>query len=282
MSISDWFFFVLTVLIGLASGSFANVCILRIPADLSIVFPASHCFSCGRALLWRDNIPLLSFVLLRAKCRWCAAPISPRYPLIEFLTCAVFTGIYLRFGASLPTLVYCILALDLIIASGIDWDHLWIPRFLTTPGTVIGLVLVTLVWFFEWPGEWIVRTPWDALLGACVGGGVIYLVRLGANWYYNRYRNYSIYKENEEDPIETMGLGDVDLMLLIGMFIGWDLALLTIFLGSLFGSLFGLVTRFCGYKLIKIPFGPYLALGAYLCLLWGHDLIHWYFSGLFF
>jgi len=107
---------------------------------------------------------------------------------------------------------------------------------------------------------------------------VIYLVRFVANWYYNKYRNFSVYKENAEDRIETMGLGDVDLMLLIGAFIGWDLALLTIFLGSLFGSLFGLITRFYGYKLIKIPFGPYLALGAYLCLLWGHDLIDWYFS----
>ncbi|MFH1738106.1 MAG: prepilin peptidase [bacterium] len=264
MWIPEPFVLVLVLLIGLAAGSFANVCILRIPAERSIVRPGSHCFSCDRAILWRDNVPLLSFLLLRGRCRWCGAQISFRYPLVEALTCAAFVGIYLRFGSTLPTIVYCLLTLDLVVASGIDWDHMWIPSFLTSPGMGIGLVLAFCIWCFDLPGDWVVDHPVDAIIGGCVGGGLILLIRILGGWYYKQ---------------EAMGMGDVHLMAFLGTFLGWQQSLAAIFLAALIGALFGGTARLLGHKLIKIPFGPYLALGAYICILYGRQIIYWYLLG---
>ncbi len=266
MSVLDLAVFIFVILCGLAAGSFANVCILRIPEEVSIIFPGSRCFSCGTPILWRDNIPLLSYVLLGGKCRSCNARFSARYPLVEFLTCLAFTVLFLRFRVSLPTLVYCLLTLDLIILSGIDWDHMWIPRFLTAPGTAIGLVLAVCIWLFGWPGDWLVDHPLDAVIGGIVGGGSIWLIRIFGGWYFKR---------------EAMGMGDVDLMAFLGMFLGWQQTLLAIFLGSLVGSVFGLGARLFGYDIVKIPFGPYLAVGAYICILWGETILYWYLGGPF-
>ena len=264
MWLPEPFVLVLVLVAGLAAGSFANVCILRIPEERSIVRPGSYCFSCGRAILWRDNIPLLSFLLLRSRCRWCGARISARYPLVESLTCLAFLGIYLRFGVTLPTMVYCLLTLDLIVASGIDWDHMWIPRFLTTPGTGVGLALALGIWYFHWPGDWLINHPLDAFIGGCVGGGTILLIRILGSWYYKQ---------------EAMGMGDVDLMAFLGTFLGWQQTLLTIFLGAFVGALFGGTARLLGYNLVKIPFGPYLALGTYICILCGWKILDWYLLG---
>ncbi len=259
-------FFVFVFLCGLAAGSFANVCILRIPVDMSIILPGSRCFSCGTPLLWRDNIPVLSYLLLRGKCRSCGASISIRYPIVELITCAAFVGLFLRFGVSLPTLVYCFLALDLVIVSGIDWDHLWIPWELSVPGIAIGPLLASCIWYFGWPGDWVVQHPLDAVIGGLIGGGSIWLVRIVGNWYFKK---------------EAMGMGDVDLMAFLGTFLGWQQTLMAIFLGSLVGSVFGLGARLFGYDVKRLPFGPYLALGAYICILCGDTILYWYLGGPF-
>ena len=258
---------VLVIFLGLVAGSFANVCILRIPVEVSVIRPGSQCPACGVSILWRDNIPLLSFLLLRGRCRSCGARISPRYPLIEALTCLAFVGVYLRFDVSLPTVVYCLLALNLVIISGIDWDHLWIPRFLSTPGILVGPVLAFGVWRFGLPGEWLVDHPLGAVVGGCVGGGLIWIIRVVGGWWFKK---------------EAMGLGDVDLMAFLGTFLGWNQVLPAIFLASLVGSVVGVSARILGRDVVRIPFGPYLALGAYICILYGRRLVEWYLQGLFF
>ncbi len=264
MSIPDFLIFVLVIFLGLVAGSFANVCIIRIPAEVSVIRPGSRCPACGEPILWRDNIPLLSFLLLRGRCRWCAARISARYPLIEATTCLAFVGLFFRFGASPPLIIYCLLVLDLVVISGIDWDHLWIPRFLSTPGMFVGPALALCIWYFHLPGEWVVDNPVDAVLGGCVGGGFIWLVRYLGGWYFKR---------------EAMGLGDVDLMLFLGTFLGWQLVLLAIFLASLAGSAVGLTARLARRDVVRIPFGPYLALGTYVCLLCGDEILYWILVG---
>ena len=255
---------VLVILLGLAAGSFANVCILRIPAEMSVIRPGSRCLACGRSILWRDNIPLVSFLLLRGRCRWCGGRISPRYPFIEALTCLAFVDIYLRFGAGLPVVVYCLLVLDVIIVSGIDWDHMWIPRSLSIPGIPIGLAVAFCVWFFDLPGEWLVDHPLEAVVGGCVGGGFIWLARIAGGWYFKK---------------EAMGLGDVDLMAFLGTFLGWQQVLLAIFLAALVGSLSGIMAWLLRDKLVRIPFGPYLGLGMYICILYGAEIWLWLFGG---
>ncbi|MGC9327904.1 MAG: prepilin peptidase [Candidatus Hinthialibacter sp.] len=257
------FFVIVAGIFGAAIGSFLHVCIWRIPREESIVFPASACPQCGHAIAWYDNIPLLSWIWLGAKCRHCQASISIRYPIYELLTALLFMGIVYVYGLAYVTFFYFIIVCNLIVASGIDWDHYYIPDALSLPMIPLMIVAAAIVqWWGLFPTALVQRVD-QAVLGILVGGGAIWLIRIVGTWAFRQ---------------EAMGFGDVKLMAFMGGFLGWDEALLCIFLGAFFGSIVGVALKITGKieKYGHIPFGPYLALGAYSCLLYGPEIILWY------
>lgn len=243
----------LTILLGLAFGSFFNVCIYRVPRRLSLVRPGSRCPGCGESLQWYENIPVVSYAWLAGKCRTCRQPIGARYPIVELVTCAVFVLHYLVFGWSGLLVVRLVLASALIVLFAIDLEHHLLPDVVTLPGIVAGLGF-SLVFP---PG---VR---DAAIGVLAGGGVLWLI--GEAYY--RYSG-----------IEGMGGGDVKMLAMIGAFLGWKLMLVTLVLSSFAGSFVGLamiVARRGGMK-HALPYGTFLSLAALVASLMGDRLIAWY------
>ncbi|MDH3402265.1 MAG: prepilin peptidase [Acidobacteriota bacterium] len=231
-------------LAGLVVGSYLNVVVHRLPRGLSTISPRSACPACGAELRALDNVPVASYLWLRGRCRSCGARISVRYPLVELATAALFVGCVLTFGPrpqALAAAVFCALLLPLAL---IDLEHLLLPDKLTFPGMAAGLALQ----------PWIDGvTLLDAVLGMLVGAGL--LILLINAWYWLR----------EE---EGMGLGDVNLMALVGAFLGWKGVLLSLFAGALAGALVGLALlalRRAGLT-SKLPFGAFLALGALAAL----------------
>ncbi len=239
--------------LGAIVGSFLNVCIYRLPLGKSIVWPASACPVCGRELSWYENIPVLSFLVLRARCRTCAAPISFRYPLIEALTAVMFAGAWWYYGPQPLLASRLILGCALIVLFAIDLEHHLLPNTITLPGIGVGLLLS----FFAEPG-------WQAsLIGILVGGGVLFGV---AEAYY-RVRHE-----------EGLGMGDVKMLAMIGAFLGWKLTLLTLMMASLCGTVIGvllIVTKRGGLK-YALPFGTFLALGAAAAATVGPAILDWY------
>src|SRR5208282_2213627 len=224
-------------LFGLIIGSFLNVCILRIPAGRSIVLPASACPKCGAAIKPWDNIPVLSYLILRGKCRGCKTRISPMYPLVEFLTGVLFVLCYLAFGLSIMTIKWSIFAALIVVLIFTDLRERILPDVVNFTGLALGLLLSfftppsdgTALWLanrvFAFPPPRSAVSFADALLGAALGGGVLWAISEG----YFRLRGR-----------EGMGLGDVKMMLMAGAFLGTKRTLLTILAGSLLGSLLGL------------------------------------------
>ncbi len=243
------------VILGLAFGSFLNVCVHRIPLGQSLSHPASRCPGCGHTLRWFDNIPVASYAVLRGRCRNCRTPISIRYPAIEIATMGLFVLHGVVFGWTpllVPRLVF---ACILVVLFFIDLEHHLLPDVITLPGIVLGLVSSTVLP----PGLL------DALIGAVVGGGVLWLV--GEAYY--RYSGH-----------EGMGGGDVKMLAMVGAFLGWKLMLLTLVLSSLTGSLIGLLVimaRRGGMK-YALPYGTFLALGALAASLGGGPILDWYLS----
>jgi len=236
---------------GLIIGSFCNVVIHRLPQGASIVTPGSHCPSCKTPIRPRDNIPLVSYLLLRGRCRVCKEPISLRYPAVELLSGVLYVLLWLKFGLSIPLGGYAALTSTLLTVALIDYDHKIIPNTITLPGIVIGLGLS--LWALP-------ITPLASLLGVLVGGAFFYLIALVSRG--------------------GMGGGDIKLIAMIGAFLGWQGAFFTIFSGALLGSLVGVTLMLLGKKgrKDKVPFGPFLSCGAILFLLCGEQLIHWYFD----
>jgi leader peptidase (prepilin peptidase)/N-methyltransferase len=243
------------VLLGLAFGSFLNVCIHRIPRGQSLVRPGSRCPHCGYELRWFDNIPVLSYLSLLGRCRKCRARISIRYPLVELAALALFVLHGLVLGWTpllLPRLVF---ACMLVVLFAIDLEHHLLPNVITLPGIVLGLIASAVLP----PG--IV----DALIGVLVGGGVLWLI--GEAYY--RYSGH-----------EGMGGGDVKMLAMIGAFLGWKLVLVTLVLSSIVGSIVGLiviVVKRGGMK-YALPYGTFLALGALVASLVGERIVDWYVS----
>jgi leader peptidase (prepilin peptidase) / N-methyltransferase len=240
-------------ILGLAVGSFLNVCIHRIPRQASIVRPGSSCPHCGYVLRWYDNIPVLSYALLGGRCRQCKARISIRYPIIEVITMIVFVLHYLILGADIILIPRLLFASALIVLFAIDLEHHLLPNVITLPGIVVGLAFSTMT-----PPGLV-----DALIGALAGGGVLWI--LGEAYY--RYSGQ-----------EGMGGGDVKMLAMIGAFLGWKLVLVTLVLSSVAGSLVGLLVlsiRRGGLK-YALPYGTFLALGALAASLGGDRLIAWY------
>ena len=246
-------------LLGAVVGSFLNVCVFRIPKNESIIFPVSHCQRCLYPVNWRDNIPIVSFALLKGRCRHCNAPISSQYLWVEILCGALFILFYAVFGASVHGGVYLMLSLALLTESLIDWKHQIIPDGITLPGIVIGLAVSGL--FPELHGEsvWF-RGFLSGGLGVLFGGGVLYAVGTISERIMKK---------------ETMGGGDVKLLAMIGAVLGWQGVLGALFISSFFGSVVGIILRWRrGQE--KIPFGPYLAIGTFLYLFFGQQMIDAY------
>ena len=264
-----------TVLIGLAVGSFLNVCISRIPLEESIVSPRSRCPQCKTPIANRDNIPILSYLLLGGRCRKCKQTISVRYPLIEAFTGIVSGLIYLKFGLGIEWLVYFLFCAALIVLAFIDADHRILPDVITLNGLWIGLAISIFMWLpsplvarllqglgVADPGPRLISIV-SSLIGAAVGGGLLWFVREA----YFRLRG-----------VEGMGFGDVKMMAMVGAFIGTALTLFTILVGSVLGSIIGItLMRFAGKdREYELPFGTFLSLGAILAVLYGNELISIY------
>ncbi len=240
--------------IGCCLGSFLNVCIYRVPRGLSIVSPRSFCPVCQAPIRAYDNIPLLSYLLLRAKCRNCRAKILWRYPLVEALTGVITLGLFLNFGFSFPFFSFLIFSAALIVITFIDLDHRIIPDMISLPGIVIGFLLAVL-------GPWI--TVKESLIGILVGGGSLFVVAFVYETLTKR---------------EGMGGGDVKLLAMIGAWLGWKSVLFSLFFASLSGTFIGGATMLIRKegRHYAIPFGPFLALSALVYIFFGPQLINWY------
>lgn len=237
-------------------GSFLNVCIHRLPEGQSIVTPGSTCPQCKKPIRFYDNIPIISYLLLRARCRNCATPIPLRYPMVELLGGLLALCVFLKFGLSLETLVYFVFIAVLLVITYIDIDHRIIPDILSLPGIPIfflgSFILVDVTWV-------------DALIGILVGGGSLFAVAWG---YYLLTRK------------EGMGGGDIKLLAMIGALIGWKGVLFTIFASSAIGTIAGIITMLYTKKGLKlaVPFGPFLAIGAIIYIFFGPQIIQWYLT----
>lgn len=243
-------------LFGSVVGSFLNVCIYRLPKDESIVVPGSHCPACQAPIRPWDNIPLLSFLFLRGRCRACGHSISWRYPLVEALTGILFTLTVARFGPTLEAVVLLVFLAGLVVVSFIDLDHQIIPNAVTLPGIPLGLAA----------GFVLGQPPLlDRLIGTLAGAGFLYLVLYYGGTLYGQ---------------EAMGEGDLNLIAYVGAFLGWRAVMITILVGCLVGSAVGLALIALGRlgRRQHMPFGPFLSLGAAVALFWGEQLIGWYLA----
>jgi len=245
---------IFSFIFGIILGSFLNVCIHRLPLHQSIVFPVSHCCSCEKPIAFYDNIPLISFIVLRGTCRHCKAPISYQYPIVEFLTGLLSLACMIKFGLGIPYAVSFAFCAALIIVTFIDLKHQIIPDTISLPGILCGVLLS-----FVMPS----LTFIDSLLGVALGGGSLLIIAGGY---------YLITKQ------EGMGLGDVKLLAMMGAFLGWQSILFIIMVGSFSGALVGIAVMIKKKKdrRYAIPFGPFLSLGAVSYLLYGQNIIFWY------
>ncbi len=262
-------------LFGLIIGSFLNVCIVRIPGGKSIVLPASACVKCGAAIRPYDNIPVISYLLLRGKCRKCGNPISAMYPVVELLTGLLFLGCYEAFGLTAEALKWAVFSAIMVVLVFTDLRERILPdvvnftgfglglllSFFTTP--VDGTALAIAKRIFEFPPPAPVLSFVDALLGAAAGSGLLWLV----SEVYFRLRGR-----------EGMGMGDVKMMLMAGAFLGLKRTLLTIFTGSVLGSILGIIVIVARRKDsdYELPFGTFLGMAALLVVFFGTPIVYWY------
>lgn len=253
---------------GLIIGSFLNVCIYRLPRGVSLVSPPSACPRCKKPIRPWENIPLVSYLFLRGKCHACGEPISLRYPLVEILNGLLYFSVVFVFGSGwhLPFLFALVSAL--VVITFIDLEFQIIPDVITLPGVAIGLIAASVLLPdpFSLPlaapsgGGSAIVGPVNAGIGLLLGGGLFYLIAVLSRG--------------------GMGGGDIKMMAMVGAFMGWKAVLLTTFLGSLSGSVVGIfLVLFKGKgRKTKVPFGPFLALGALLTLFLGGSLLRWYFG----
>ena len=244
-----------TGLFGLVVGSFLNVCAFRLPVGESVVRPGSRCRRCGHELSWYENIPVLSYLVLRGRCRQCGVHISPQYPLVELATAIVFAAAAWRFGVSWLLAARLLLGASLITLFVIDLEHRILPNVITLPGIVTGFLFSLIAE----PG-WV-----SSAIGILAGGGVLYAVAEG--YYLVRHE-------------QGLGMGDVKMLAMIGAFLGWQLMLLTLVLSSFLGAIVGvgLIVLHRGNMKYALPFGSFLTVGALIAMFAGNEIIAWYFS----
>ena len=238
-------------LFGAVIGSFLNVCIVRLPAEQSVVSPPSRCPRCGKPVEWRDNIPIFSWILLGGKCRGCQEPISILYPLVELATAVLWGVMAWRYGLSLDALSGALFGTLLLGIALTDAREYIIPNEFTYGGLAIGLILSAAGGL---------SAVLAALVGAAVGFGILWLVGVAGRWAFKE---------------EAMGGGDIKMMAMVGSFVGWQGVLLTIFLGALAGTAIFLPLTLIGKKKL-VPFGVFLAIGAAVTFVIGPAIIDWY------
>ncbi len=240
-------------LFGLCIGSFLNVVIYRLPLGQSLMTPPSRCRKCGYSLRWFDNVPVLSWMLLRGRCRKCGAGVSWQYPLVELITAALFVLVVWLTPPGPLVATRLLFVCSLIVLFGIDLEHQILPNVITLPGIVIGLLLSLIA-----PPGWK-----DALIGAALGAGILYAIA-GAYYLWRRE--------------EGMGMGDVKMLAMIGAFLGWKAVLVTLVLSSFAGALIGVLLMAAqrGDMKFALPFGTFLALGALVAMFVGDPLVAWY------
>jgi len=271
------YYSVVAFLFGLIIGSFLNVCVYRLPRDLSVVKPRSFCPGCEKQIAWYDNIPVLSYFLLGRKCRHCGAGISFRYPLVELLTGLLFFLIVLALGPKAVAIKLCVLSALLVGLTFTDLDALILPDELTLGGTAIGLlfawfvpvddvvarILLNVAGFHPDP-RWV--SVAESGLGAVLPAGFLGL----GGWLFEKIRHK-----------EGLGLGDVKMMAMVGAFLGLRAALLTLVVGSIAGSVIGLIYIYATRKdasTYELPFGSFLGFAGILVALTGAPVIHWYWG----
>jgi len=265
---------------GALIGSFLNVVIHRVPLEESIVFPNSRCPSCGGVIAFYDNIPVVSYLVLRAKCRHCKERISFRYPAVELLTAALFTAVAWHDGLSVALPFDLVFVSALLALVFIDAEHMILPNVITYPGIVFAVIARIAIPYLSGTSHfddipslsqgalanmpfWVTSLT-GALIGALLGGGSLWLM----GWTWEKLRG-----------IEAMGLGDVKMMFMVGAYLGWRLTILTIFVGVLTGSIIGIALMARqGQRNMQmlLPFGVFLGLGAIAALLFGVPLVEWY------
>lgn len=241
---------------GAVIGSFLNVCIYRIPRGESIAFPPSHCTNCRKKIKWYDLIPIISYIFLKGKCRYCTEKISIRYPMVEFITALLFLASYSIYGLTLDFVKYTTFVSFLIVIGMIDYDTTDVYFSTTLSGIVSGVIFIGILTYNMLP----VRSY---IYGGILGGGFLALIIL-------------ITKGG-------MGWGDAEICLMSGLFLGFKLTILMLFLSFIIGSIAGIVLILLGKKSKKdyIPFGPYIALSAILCILAGEKIFSFYMSLIF-
>ena len=288
----DLYFMIMSFCFGAVVGSFCNVCICRWPAGESVVKPRSRCPKCKKEIAWYDNIPIFSWIILGAKCRNCSLPIRWRYPAVEALTGVLFLLVYLRFGMTVASPIYMIIAASMVVVTFQDLDDWTIPNEITLPGIPLGFALAVAAFFLGENWGLRVNDPLDALFGILLGAGILYRLALITVWVLKK---------------PGMGFGDVKLLAMLGAFIGWKGVLGTIMFASFLGSGIGIATIL--YYRIRgvtapappddengnadeegegeepgtlqgnyLPFGPFLALGGLVFLFYGPEIIEAYMT----
>ena len=245
---------------GAVIGSFLNVCIYRMPLNMSVIRPPSSCMKCKAPLRYYDNIPIVGYFIRQGRCRYCGFPFSMRYAAIELLTALLFIAVYSIYGLQSQTLFWLLFVSVSIVITFIDIDHRIIPNKISLTGIPVGfaagLVMPEIV-------DWWFVTPLQSILGIVFGGGVFWLV------------NIVYFSITGRDGI---GLGDVKLLAMLGGFFGWQTVLFTIFFSSLLGSIVGVsvVVLYGRSSRHPIPFGPFIVLGCWISIWWSHSILRWF------
>lgn len=262
---------------GACMGSFLNVCIYRIPREESVISPGSHCPHCKKAIQWYDNIPLISFCALRARCRHCQGAISPRYVIVETLIAVLFVMVWLKADPapflamapihSFPIIpIFWLVIFGLALGTFVDLEHMIIPDRVSLGGIVLGLCFSAIAPALHGQpnayGGFI-----SSLLGASLGVGVLWGIAVLGKLIFRK---------------DAMGMGDVKLMGAIGAFLGWPAVIFTLMISSFLGAIFGVSMILAGKKEMqsRIPFGPYIAVAALIWMLWGPTILHAYINWL--
>jgi len=242
--------------LGAIIGSFLNVCIVRLPKHESLIRPSSHCPHCNKPIRFYDNIPIISYILLRGKCRYCKNRISFRYPVVEGLTGLMTVALFMKYGPTVQFLLLLLFSAALLIVTFIDLEHQIIPDSISIPGIPFGLgaslLIPTLTWL-------------ESLLGILVGGGLLLLIAASYNWITGR---------------EGMGGGDIKLLAMMGAWLGWKAIPFIVLVSSLIGLLVGGGSGLLLKKGLraKIPFGPFLGMASLIYIFFGPEIINWYIT----
>ena len=263
---------IIVFIFGAVIGSFLNVCIHRMPKGQSVVWPSSHCPHCKKRIPAYDNIPFISYILLRGKCRFCKKKISLRYPLVELLTAGLFVALFRSTGLNYDFFVYIFFVSGLIIATFVDIDHRIIPDEISVGGLILGFILSAIKGLQINPLSYKVSPLINSFLGIIIGGGIIYLSGFIFDMvYFKLFRRPPIQGETE-----SMGGGDIKLLAMIGAFLGWEKAVLTFFLAPFIALVFAII-NLVSKKDHTVPYGPFLAAGALVSMFWYDKIFHFLF-----